>query len=110
MAALQFGIFLFVCVLLGRREEVEEVEDVEDVEEEGQEIEGVEGQDETAEDLDGAKDGDRAVEDEIDEDEDEINQPELQGEEAPKSWRFGLVSEDVGCWSPVWNWEQRVGQ
>ena len=88
MAALQFGIFLFVCVLLGRREEVEEVEeveDVEDVEEEGQEIEGVEGQDETAEDLDGAKDGDRAVEDEIDEDEDKINQPELQGEEAPKS-------------------------
>lgn len=46
---------------------------MEEVEEEGQEIEGVEGQDETAEDLDGAKD------DEID----EINQPELQGEEAP---------------------------
>eukprot|EP00434_Breviolum_minutum_P024405 symbB.v1.2.021553.t2/scaffold1847.1/size122519/6 len=53
-------------------EELEEVEEVEEVEEEGQEIEGVEGQDETAEDLDGAKD------DEID----EINQPELQGEEA----------------------------
>lgn len=69
-------------------EEVEEVEEAEEVEEEGQEIEGVEARDETAEDLDGAKD------DEID----EINQPELQGEEAPdKNWKSARADDLAWC-------------